>query len=587
MRGRAGLLHFAGRFVASSEKTKVVIVGAGPVGLLLAAELGVRGIATVVLTDGEGVSTHPKANTHGARSMEIYRRHGISDALRAASPSKAFSTDVAYFTRLMGHELHRVNLPTPADAIAETKQAGTRWPTPEPQFRSSQLVLEPLLLRRAGEFACVDIRFGHSVTGVTERGAGVAVSYVTDDGIERALHADYVVGCDGGRSFVRRALGLRLLGEGGIELDFMGGRMVATYFRAPGLAVRRKYAHAWQHWFILPHVRALMLTIDAEKDLYLLHYQLPADEKAAKTFQQVIDEVVGAPTPVEILSSADWRAGVSLVADKFRAGRCFIAGDAAHLFTPTGGFGLNTGIEDVFNLGWKLAAVIQGCAAETLLDTYETERKPVAERNTGCALVLARRNGECPVAGEIEQESEQGSAARARAQQHLSQFARWEFDTPGVQLGFSYRGSDAIVGDGSAPTPDDPTLYIPSAAPGHRLPHVWLSGGISLYDQLGPDFTLIDLGVGANSAAWAAAASSSGLPLKVVHIQSEELKALAQADMLLVRPDQIVAWRGQDADPKRVLDHILGWDKPKRRGEFGQVFEVGENRNDDEKRARS
>jgi 2-polyprenyl-6-methoxyphenol hydroxylase-like FAD-dependent oxidoreductase len=544
--------------VTASEKTNIAIVGAGPVGLLLAAELGVRGVPTVVLTEGEGTSTHPKANTHGARSMEIYRRHGLSDAFRSASPSKNYSTDVAYFTRLMGHELHRVNLPSPQDSVRETREINTRWPTPEPQFRSSQLVLEPLLLERTKQFSSVDIRFGHRVTEIAHHSDHVDLRFVSGAGEERALHADYVVGCDGGRSFVRRALGVRLLGEGGIELDFMGGRMIATYFRAPGLAVRRRHAHAWQNWFILPHVRALMLTLDADNDLYLLHYQLPADEKAAKSFQQVIDEVMGEATPVEIISSADWRAGVSLVAEKFRAGRCFIAGDAAHLFTPTGGFGLNTGIEDAFNLGWKLAGVMRGWADTAILDTYESERKPIAGRNTGYALTLARRNGECPVDNEIEAATASGDASRAFAQQHLGKFARWEFDTPGIQLGFSYRGSSGIIDDGSTEPLDAPTNYTPNAVAGHRLPHVWLSDGTSLYDWLGPEFTLIDLGSDGRTAKWTATAGARKFPLQILTVKSEELKELAQADLLFVRPDQIIAWRGDDADPNWVLDAVSG-----------------------------
>lgn len=545
--------------MSGSGKTTVAIVGGGPVGLLLAAELGVRGVSATLVTEGLGTSTHPKANTHGARSMEIYRRHGLSRALREASPSKDLPTDVAYFTRLMGHELHRVALPSPRDAFDETREPGTRWPTPEPQFRSSQLVLEPLLLDRARQFPSIDLRFGQRVTDLVQHEGRVDLAIEAADGARSTLEADYVVGCDGGRSFVRRALGLRLLGEGGLELDFMGGRMVATYFQAPGLGARRAHPHAWQNWFILPHMRALMLTLDAEADLYLLHYQLPLDESLAKSFQEVLDEVVGEPVAARIISSADWRAGVSLVAERFRVGRCFLAGDAAHLFTPTGGFGLNTGIDDAFNLGWKLAAVAAGWASEALLDSYEPERKPAAERNTGYALTLARRNGACPVDAQIEADTPAGEASRAAARAHLARFARWEFDTPGIQLGFSYRGSPAIVDDGSPETLDDPTLYAPSAVAGVRLPHVWLADGSSLYDRLGGEFTLIALGEQPASDAWTDQAAARGMPLLVLHLPAEaELKHLAQAELLLIRPDLVVAWRGAATEPGAVLDLVTG-----------------------------
>jgi 2-polyprenyl-6-methoxyphenol hydroxylase-like FAD-dependent oxidoreductase len=541
------------------QTTTVAIVGGGPVGLLLASELGMRGVPTVVLGDTAGTSTHPKANTHGARSMEIYRRHGVAAALRAASPSKEHRTDVAYYTRLLEHELHRVSLPTPRESIEETRESGTRWPTPEPQFRSSQIVLEPLLLDRARQFSSVDIRFGHRVFALTDHGDHVDLHAETADGRRFGIRAEYVVGCDGGRSFVRRAIGMRLQGESGLELDFMGGRMMATYFRAAGLQQQRRHPHAWQNWFILPHVRALMLTLDADNDLYLLHYQLPPDGTEAKRFQDVLDEVVGAHVPAEVLSSAEWRAGISLVAQKFRVGRSFLAGDAAHLFTPTGGFGLNTGIEDAFNLGWKLAAVLTGWAPAELLESYEFERRPVADRNTAYALMLARRNGECPVAAEIEAPGYAGEAARVAAQAHLIRNARWEYDTPGIQLGVSYRHSRIVVDDDSPEEADSPIEYVPNAAPGSRLPHIWLPGGVSLFDVLGAEFTLISLGANANAGPWTDAASARGIPLTVLQLaDAPELSALAEVDCLLVRPDQHIAWRGHTADPGAILDIVTG-----------------------------
>jgi 2-polyprenyl-6-methoxyphenol hydroxylase-like FAD-dependent oxidoreductase len=545
--------------MSDAERATVAIVGGGPCGLMLASELGVRGISTILLTEGAGTATHPKANTHNARSMEIYRRHGLSAVFRERSPSKSYATDVAYYTRLVGHELHRVSLPSPGDAVLETLQPGTRWPTPEPQFRSSQLVLEPVLLARTEEFASVDVRFNQTLVGLTQHPDHVELTVEQTGGGKSVISVDFVVGCDGGRSFVRRAMGTRLAGEGGLELDFMGGRMVATYFRASGLGALRPHPHAWQSWFILPHIRALMLTLDADNDLYLLHYQLPADGSESMTFQGVLDEVIGAPIEAEIISSAEWRAGVSLVAERFRVGRCFIAGDAAHLFTPTGGFGVNTGVDDVFNLGWKLAGVSKGWAGLALLDSYEAERKPVAERNTGYALTLARRNGECPVGPDIEAATPGGEAARAAASQHLQSFARWEFDTPGIQLGFSYRHSPAIVDDGSPELPDDPITYVPNAVSGSRLPHVWLDDGSSLYDRLGPEFTLIGLGSTQLATAWTAAAKAAGLPLSVLMLpEAAELKALAQCDWLLVRPDQVIAWRGQTEDPAAILDVVAG-----------------------------
>jgi 2-polyprenyl-6-methoxyphenol hydroxylase-like FAD-dependent oxidoreductase/catechol-2,3-dioxygenase len=543
----------------TQERTTVAIVGGGPVGLLLACELGMRGIQVMVLAESAGTSTHPKANTHGARAMEIYRRHGISAALRETSPSKSCSTDIAYYTRLLGHELHRVKMPTPSESLEEVHLPGTRWPTPEPQFRSSQLMLEPLLLARARSFSTVQVLFGHRVIGLTNAAREVALAVESSEGATLTVCADYAVGCDGGRSFVRRAMGTRLQGEGGVELDFMGGKMSATYFQAPGLRDRRIHRHAWQNWFLLPGLRALMLTIDSERDRYLLHYQLPADGSTGKTFQQVLDEVVGEPVKAEILSSAEWRAGVSLVALRYRSGRCFLAGDAAHLFTPTGGFGLNTGIEDAHNLAWKLAAVIEGWGSNSLLDTYELERQPIAARNTNYALTCAKRTGGCPVGGDIDAPTTAGEAARTAARQHLAQHARWEFDTPGIQLGASYRHSPAIVDDGSPAIADSPIEYLPNAVPGGRLPHVWLKPGVSIYDELGPGFTLIGFDEQLSATGWVEAAAARAIPLKVLQLADvPELRDLVGRSWLLVRPDQHIAWRGNTASPGAVLDTAVG-----------------------------
>jgi 2-polyprenyl-6-methoxyphenol hydroxylase-like FAD-dependent oxidoreductase len=521
-----------------------------------------RGVAAIVLGESDGTSSHPKANTHGARSMEIYRRHGISAKLRERSPSKQYRTDVAYYTRWLGHELHRVGLPTPEESIVETREIEPRWPTPEPQFRSSQLELEPLLLARARQFPTVDVRFGHRVVDIFDRGDAVELSVETAADGHESVVADYVVGCDGGRSFVRRATGTRLEGEGGLELDFMGGRMVATYFHAPGLQRRRRHPHAWQNWFILPHVRALMLTLDVDQDRYLLHYQIPAGQSETTSFHDVLTEIIGEPVTANVISKAGWRAGVSLVAQDFRVGRCFLAGDAAHLFTPTGGFGLNTGIEDAVNLGWKLAAVSAGWAAPQLLDTYESERKPVAERNTAYALVCARRNGECPVDSAIDADTLAGDTARSAASRHLAQFARWEYDTPGIQLGVSYRGSPVVIDDGSPPLPDSAIDYVPNAIAGNRLPHIWLTDGTSLFDHLGAEFTLIVLEAACDAQPWSSIASARGVPLTILDISKErELQALGVMPLLLIRPDQYVAWRGAATDdPGTVLDVVTGRD---------------------------
>ena len=557
------------RSTMDSNTANVVIVGAGPTGLLLACELGVRGISVILVEEASGPSRHPKSNTQSARSMEIYRRHGISARLRQLGLPRDRNTDVAYFSRLFGYELHRVSLPSLEDAERAVRTGDPRWPTPEPQTRVTQMVVEPLLLERARTFASVEVRYGWKATDLEQDEHGVRLSIQHfDTGQRQRLRGDFLVGGDGGKSFVRKALGIRFLGEGGLEMEFLGGRMLATYFRSPTLLERFPHADTWMHWIMQPSGRAILVLIDRDRHEFLLHFQLKnADENEHTVdFAARLAAVVGESIPHQVLSSAVWRAGLGLVAEHFSKGRCHLVGDAIHLFTPTGGFGLNTGIEDAFNLGWKLAAVCQGVAPRALLDTYEIERRPIALRNTRYALQLTQRNGACPVSAALDDEGAEGAAARAATRTYLQAFARWEFDTPGVQLGARYDGSPLVDAQGASAPMDSPTTYQPSTVPGGRLPHVLLLDGSSLFDRLGPEFTLLQLAPSLDGNAWRSAAAATRIPLTVVDLTDQaaaiallRTDALLGTDALLVRPDQHIAWRGTaTADPKAVLHSAMG-----------------------------
>ncbi len=542
--------------------TSVVIVGAGPTGLLLACELGSRGIPVIVIDSKVDLSRHPRANTQSARSMEIYRRHGISATIRRSGLPRARATDVAYFSRLFGYELYRVPLPSPLEADLAARLGDPRWPTPEPQTRASQMLIEPVLLERARSFDCVDVRFDCKAIDLSQDAARVdLVVQQRDSGEPRVIRSQFLVGCDGGRSFVRKALGIRFHGESSLEMDFLGGRMLATYFRAPTLLDRFPHADAWMHWIMQPTGRGILVLIDYEKREFLLHFQLKAEENEHTVdFPTRLEAALGEAIPHEVLSSAEWRAGIGLVAERFSVGRSFLVGDAIHLFTPTGGFGLNTGIEDAFNLAWKLAAVCRGVAPPALLATYETERRPVALRNTAYALQLAQKNGACPVSTSLDDPGSAGEAARAASRAHLQQFARWEFDTPGVQLGSRYDGSPLIASHDSPPPADSPTTYVPTTLPGGRVPHVWLRDGVSLYDQLGPEFTLLCPAGRSDSEEWLRAAASLRVQLSLLNLEAEpEARKVLGAEDILVRPDQHIAWRGlKQNSPLAVLNMAIG-----------------------------
>jgi hypothetical protein len=290
------------------------------------------------------------------------------------------------------------------------------------------------------------------------------------------------------------------------------------------------------------------------KGEFAFHTQLkPHEEEAAIDGRRAADMVrqaIGAPLEVQVLSRDTWTAGHALVAERFAEGRVFIGGDAAHLFTPTGGLGYNTAVEDAVNLGWKLAAVLQRRASPRLLESYERERKPLAVRNTSYANRFAESLGGFQPVPEIEDDSPAGQAARKRAGEYLAAHGRAEFNIPGITFGGRYDGSPAIVSDGTSPPPESMNTYTPSACPGGRPPHAWLPGGRSLYDLFGFEWTLLCLN------------GTSGIEardLKVVDLRDNAVRDAYQADYALIRPDQIVAWRGNDAgNALKGLDTLRG-----------------------------
>jgi hypothetical protein len=328
----------------------------------------------------------------------------------------------------------------------------------------------------------------------------------------------------------------------------MGGRMIASYIRAPTFLHQcLGNQRGWQYWSINPE-RQMMLASLNGKDEYLVFSQQTESSHATddSMIAKMLFRASGAEFPMQILGHRPWTAGVALVSERFGEGRVLLAGDAVHLFTPTGGFGMNTGIDDAANLSWKLAAVIQGWGGTSLLGSYEVERKPIAIRNTIAARELAKRMASIPISPEMEEATANGEAARRKAGAHLATFGE-TFASIGVQLSVRYDGSPIIADDGPAPA-DDFIRYKPSSVPGGRAPHVWLdarrSHGSSLYDRLGNGFTLLRLGrKTADTTALEDAARASGIPLKVIDVPDEAARELYDRDLALIRPDQHIAWR--------------------------------------------
>ena len=537
----------------------VIVIGGGPCGLMLANELGQRGVRTLLLDQDEATATNPQANATQARTMEHYRRLGFADEVRAQGLPGDYPTDIAYFTRYTTHELARFELPSSKAAADIVKELGGSWSAAELPHRVSQMYVERVLLRHAAALPCVTLR--HLTRAIDSIDHGDHVEVVTEPsggGAPTSWRAGYVVAAEGARSRTRQALGIRLEGPG-VERNFMGGRMHALFFRSTGFYDIVPHPKAWMYWAFNPQRRSFLAAVDGKVE-FNFHCQLwPGDpeEPTEEQVRQMLFQAMGREFSLEVIGRASWTAGLALLADGFGRGRQFLAGDAVHLFTPTGGLGYNTAVEDAVNLGWKLAALVQGWGGPGLAASYESERRPASARNLAFSRKFADSVGLFAPDPHIEDDTPEGEAARAHAGDYLNRHARAEFDIPGITFGMRYDGSPIILSDGTAPPPDEANRYIPTACPGGRAPHLWLGDGRSLYDLFGRDFTLLRLGPRGPAAG--GTATPACMPLSVVDLPGEAARDLYGADFVLIRPDQIVAWRGARPPTEAELRRACGW----------------------------
>ena len=534
-------------------QTEVLIAGGGPCGLMLANELGRRNIRCLLVDPKPGTAFNPQANATQARTMEHFRRLGFAQEIRSMGLPADHPTDIAYLTRFAGTELARLRLPTAAAAPQAIKAMSGSWSAAELPHRVSQKFVEVKLREQAQRLPSVDVRYGWLLKSFADTSPRIeAVVQPVDGGEPLAVQAAYLVGADGARSFVRKQLGIAWGGDTGFKRKFMGGKMLAVYLKAPDFYARNANDRAWMYVVVNPQLRAFIMSVDGVSE-FAFHIQMADDDAtealteadARRLFSQAYGQDI--EIEIEILSMATWLAGHALVAESFQRGRVMLGGDAVHLFTPTGGLGYNTAVEDAVNLGWKLAAVLKGQAPAALLDSYERERRPLALRNTGYARQFADSIGLYDAAPELEEDSPAGALARAAASDYLNGHVRREFNIPGVTFGGRYYGSPIIVADGTSAPPDAPNTYVPSACPGGRPPHAWLADGRSLYDTFNFEWTLLALGPDApDTHALEQAAQALDLDLQVVRHADPELANLYQAPLALIRPDQIVAWRGHE-----------------------------------------
>ena len=545
----------------TQDTTPVLISGGGPVGLVLAIELAGRGVRSILVNTEPTTAVHPQGNTHNARTMEHYRRLGIADRVRAVGLPQDLITDVIYLTRLTGHEFARIPMPSSTEKKRRIAARDMSFLTPEPIHRSSQFYVETELFAHAETLPEIGLRFGWELIAFDLQDDGVLSTIRNaETGETETIASRWLAGCDGAQGYTRRALEIPYRGEGGDEVAFFIGRMLSVYIDAPGIYDVMKVDRVWQYWTVNGDGRMCIVTLDAKGKFVVLTRYPESGEPDEADIIRDIRNAMGAEIDIEIISVREWTAGNALVADRYGDDRVMLAGDAVHLFTPTGGFGMNTGIEDAVNLGWKFAAVHHGFAPEAVLTTYETERRPIGIRNTQSSRKLASDVATIEVPEALEQDTEEGVRARAELGRHLSGFTE-EFASLGIQLGARYDASPLIVADGTNPPPDSAVDYVPSACPGGRAPHVWLDDGASIHDRFGKWFTLLKFGMAdTDTASFEAAASAHNVPLDIIDISEQAARELYQCGFALIRPDHHVAWRGDalPADAAALIRQVSG-----------------------------
>lgn len=528
-------------------ETYVLIAGGGPVGLTAAIELGWRGVPAVLVNDNLDTVQHPKCNSTNARSMEHFRRLALVPDLRAAALPADLPRATAYVTRFCGAEFARMARPR------------VDWPTPESPVNISQIRLERVLRAQAECALGGRVHFGWKLLRFDADDKGVVAQVESQAGDRREIKARYLFGIDGAGSMVRKALGITLQGEdGSASRAFMGGTMVSYYIRAPGLVAASRRMPAHMTLVINPELRAMMYAQDA-REHWVVHYQVPPGvDWSTVDARAMVRAVIGADVDFDILSGGPWIGGLALVADRYRAGPVFLAGDAAHLFTPLGGLGMNTGIGDVMNLGWKIAAHYRGWAGAGLLDTYEQERRPIGLRNVQLGVACTKVMDGWTVGPDFEADSPEAQMAREEFGARIVAEDRAQYLTVGIQLGERYEGSPIVCPDGTPVPPDPWDRYDPIDRPGSRAPHVRLGPKHALFDEFGPGFTLIDFAGVADTSALEDAARSRGVPLKILPLPDAPDNPYTQP-LVLVRPDGHVAWHGDELpDPLALIDRIRG-----------------------------
>ena len=534
------------------KEVSVLISGGGSVGLSLAAELGWRNIDCMVVEQAAGLNNHPRANAVANRTMEYYRRWGIDKAITEAGIPPDHPADYYWVSSLHGRQLHRISLP-PFKKIREVKDTGGyvkeehTW-SPYLKTITGQNEVEETILNYIDTLSNINMNFNYSLESFEQDILGVTSKVKNiKSGVIEEVRSKYLIACDGGKSMVREKLNIGLSGRADMA------KFVSIYFKAPDFMKCHKFGSANIFFPLHKDYAGFLLNWDGGTT-FTYHLMLkPGQLWNEVNTKKSIEEVLGQTTDIEILSVQPWTAH-ALVADKYHDKRIIMAGDAVHLFTPTGGFGMNTGVSDAIDIAWKVQAMVEGWGGAKLIDSYFEERHSIGVRNTKeAADCFDQLNSVMQYGDILDEDSKRAEKLREKLSINLKEQDKL-IASSGTLLGYRYKNSSIVIPDGTEETFDNPRKYIPTARPGHRAPHIWLEEGVSIYDKFNKNFTLLvfteDL---IDAKKLISKAESIALPIHLLQINDKDVLNLYLNKYVIVRPDLMVAWRS-DYIPENIID---------------------------------
>ena len=531
--------------------TQVLIVGGGPTGLTLAIDLALRGVRSMLVEQKDAPAFLPKMERCNARTMEIYRRMGLAERVRAAGLPAHCPMDIFIVFSLVEPPLVHHAHPSVAEAKARIAKCTDGTLPLEPYQLISQYTLEPLLKSIAETLPAVTVRYGHELLSFTQDRNGVTATVRNTSGATSEITAQYLVGCDGGTSTVRKQLGIALQGDQLLQL-------CQALFRCDDLYERIPIGKG-RHYHVADD-RATQLIVQDSTRHFTLHSIVETEAEMTPMFEKTI----AMPLPYEMINAGMWKQNL-LLADRYGEGRVFLAGDAVHLVIPTGGLGMNSGAGDAIDLSWKLAGTLAGWGGPGLLPSYETERRQIGARNVAASrhATVGRRKWRGAYTPLIRENTPEGLVAREAFARLADVEQRKASDMIGAELGYRYVDSPLIAAEPGEGPEHKFMEYVPTTWPGARLPHVWLDDGTAMQDRIGygHGYTLLLLGgTHADASPLARSFATFGAPLQVLEIPDTAPRDIYGYDLLLLRPDMHVAWRGNamHPDPEKLAAMATG-----------------------------